>query len=191
MKARCATLLLIVATFAAIPTSRAQQGGIPLVVGQFSFNAQGNVGLCLDPATSNLESCSTSGVLVISAMGTDLGAVTWDNDHSCASYTNVQSLLPLGASPPMVTSNFHLVTQVVHYDPTTGTGDNIFTTYTGGTCNGATFNSMGATEFSTGTEHFVVSDGGNRLDFVLKTLTVPRVRFPRIRSAASPSPAPN
>ena len=175
MKARYATLLVIVATFAAVLTSNAadlQRGGIPLVVGQFSFSGQGNVGICLDPVTSTLKSCSTSGVLVISAMGTDNGAVTWDNEgHSCASYTNVQSALPVGASPPSVTPNFTLVTKLVDYDPTTGTGDNAFTTYVGGTCNGATFDSSGATEFSTGTEHFVVSDGGNRLDFVLKTLT--------------------
>ncbi|HKN30926.1 MAG TPA: hypothetical protein VJY34_24865 [Roseiarcus sp.] len=180
MKARYATLLVIVATFAAVLTSNAadsQRGGIPLVVGQFSFNAQGTVGLCFfDPSTFTLEPCLTSGVLVVSAMGTDNGAVTWDNDHSCASYTNVQSLLPLGASPPMVTPNFTLVTTLVDYDPRTGTGDNTFTTYVGGKCNGATFDKSGpprAKEFSTGTEHFVVSGGGNRLDFVLKTLMVP------------------
>jgi hypothetical protein len=173
MKACYATLLVSVATFAAVPTSNAadsQHGGIPLVVGQFSFNAQGNVGLCTD-GHGNFESCTASSV-VVSAMGTDNGAVTWDNEgHSCASYTNVQTFLPLGTSPPFVTPNFTLVTRVVDYNPTNGTGDNQFTTYIGGTCNGATFNGMGASEYSTGTEHFVVSEGGNRLDFVLKTLT--------------------
>jgi hypothetical protein len=187
MKALYAIPLVIVATFAAVLTSNAgdsQRGGIPLVVGQFSFNAQGTVGLCFS-STFTLEPCLTSDVNVVSAMGTDNGAVTWDNDHSCASYTNVQSLLPLGASPPSVTPNFTLVTKLVDYDPTTGTGDNSFTTYVGGKCNGATFDSSGpppATEFSTGTEHFVVSDGGKRLDFVLKTLMVPPGAAPSTNS---------
>lgn len=178
MKARYAILLVIVAAFAAVLSQKPsyaedrQKGKIPLVVGQFSFVAQGNVAICLNPATSTPESCRTSGVRVISAMGTDYGAVTWDNEgRSCASYTNVQSALPIGASPPSVTPNSHIVTELTDYDPTTGTGDNNFTVYVGGKCNGATFDSSGATEFSTGTEHFVVSDGGNRVDFILTTLT--------------------
>ncbi len=184
MKARYATLLdatllVIVATFAGVLTSNAadsQQGGIPLVVGQFSFNAQGTVGLCFEPNSINLELCSTPtppGVNVISAMGTDNGAVTWADGHSCASYTNVQSLLPLGPSA-QPSGKFTLVTTLLHaYDPTTGTGENSFVTYYGGKCNGAIFDGATATVFSTGTEHFVVSDGGNRLDFVLRPSRIP------------------
>jgi len=177
MKSRYTTLLVIVAATAVLSQKPSyaddrQGGGIPLVVGQFSFSAQGNVGICLNPGTSTVESCGASGVVVISTIGTDNGAVTWDDaGNSCASYTNVQSALPLGGSPPAVTATAHLVTKLADYDSTTGTGNNLFTTYIGGTCNGATFDSRGATVFSTGSEHFVVSDGGNRLDFVLTTLT--------------------
>jgi hypothetical protein len=154
MKARYAAPSLIVVALAAVLSQKPsyadnrQEGRIPLVVGQFAFTAQGNVGICLNPADRTLESCTIGGVLVIPTMGTDNGVVTWDNEgHSCASYTNVQSALPVSASPPSVTPNSHLVTELMDYDSTAGTGDNAFTTYIGGACNGATFDSSGATVF--------------------------------------------
>ena len=74
----------------------------------------------------------------------------------------------------MVYPNFHLVvTTLPVYDPMTGTGDLAFTEYLGGTCHGATFDSSGAQEFSTGTEHFVVSEGGRRRDYVTTSFVVP------------------
>ena len=51
--------------------------------------------------------------------------------------------------------------------------DESFIAYSGGSCNGASFDSIGATKFSTGTDHFVVSEQGKRVDFQLITLTNP------------------
>jgi len=60
---------------------------------------------------------------------------------------------------------------MIPYDPASGTGDQSFTLYTGGKCNGATFDSTGATATSTGTDHFVASDNGKRLDGIFTSTT--------------------
>ena len=79
------------------------------------------------------------------------------------------------------------MTKLVHYDSTTGTGDNAFTTYVGGTCIGATFDGSGATEFSTGTDArtpwFVKSFLG--LDF-MQSLLKPRLPAALPRRRANP-----
>jgi hypothetical protein len=63
---------------------------------------------------------------------------------------------------------------LLDYDSTTGAGDVSSIYYTGGKCIGATFDSTGATEIATSSSHFVVTDGGNRIDHVITALdTVP------------------
>ncbi len=44
------------------------------------------------------------------------------------------------------------------------------TTYSGGRCNGATFDSGGATEIATATAHFAASNGGKRIDLIITSL---------------------
>lgn len=83
----------------------------------------------------------------------------------------VDSNLPVDASPPLVTPNEDSAGKLLNYDSTTGTGDISFITYTGGTCHGATFDSTDATELSSGTIHFVVTNNGNRIDFLATKLT--------------------
>jgi hypothetical protein len=68
---------------------------------------------------------------------------------------------------------FHIVGKVVSYDSTTGTGDSSFIAYSGGQCHGATFDHAGATKISSGTDHFVVTAGGSRIDFVTTSLNTP------------------
>ena len=148
------------------------QGGIPLTAGQFSSTLQGSLALCLNSTSFALESCSISGALVIPLSVLAVGAFTQDSaGNTCAAYTEVDSDLPVNASPPTVTTNEHVSAKVVDYDPTTGMGDGSFTSYTGGACNGSTFDSTGATELSTGTDHFVITKDGNRVDFLFTTLT--------------------
>ena len=45
------------------------------------------------------------------------------------------------------------------------------TTYTGGHCNGASFDRTGATVASKGTDHLVVSENGNRVDAIVTSVT--------------------
>jgi hypothetical protein len=183
MKTRYAVLLVMLAVFAAVLSQKAiagkgasggqgGTGGIPLPAGQFSSTAQGSFAICLNSTTFALESCTTSGVLAIPQGYLATGAATQDNEgNSCAAFTQVVSDLPVDASPPSVTPNTHVTGKLLNYDSTTGTGDNSFIAYTGGTCNGVTFDSTGATEVSNGTSHFVVTDDGKRIDFLFTTLT--------------------
>jgi type VI protein secretion system component Hcp len=94
-----------------------------------------------------------------------------EEGNSCSNVTEVGSDLPVDASPPTVTANEHTVGKQLNYDSTTETGDISFTTYAGGTCNGATFDSTGANEISSGSLHFVITDDGKRVDFLVTTLT--------------------
>jgi hypothetical protein len=150
------------------------QGGIPLSAGQFSQTFQGSFALCLDPTSFAEESCSTTAVLVIPLSILDNGVIASDETgNSCATITEVDSDLPVDASPPNVTANEHSVGTLLNYDSTTGTGNGSFTNYIGGACNGATFDSTGATELASGTNHFVVTDNGNRVDFLITSITNP------------------
>jgi hypothetical protein len=93
--------------------------------------------------------------------------------NGCSNQTEVDSALPLNSSPPTVTVNEHVVSKLVDYDPDTGIGDISFVVYVGGSCNGTSLDSTGASQLSSGTANFVVSDNGNRLDNTLTTLTNP------------------
>jgi hypothetical protein len=65
------------------------------------------------------------------------------------------------------------VGKVVSYDSTTGIGDSSFTAYSGGQCNGPTFDANGATKIASGKNHFVVTAGGSRIDFVTTSVNTP------------------
>src|ERR1700733_4572686 len=91
------------------------QNGIPLLAGQFSSTLQGSLAICLNPTSFALESCSTSGALVAPLSVLAAGAYTQDNaGNSCAAYTEVDSDLPVNASPPTVTANEHVSAKVVN-----------------------------------------------------------------------------
>jgi hypothetical protein len=148
-------------------------GSIPLPRGQFAFTLSGSLAICLNPTTFAEESCSTTGVLVVPLTGLGNGAVTWDKNHSCASTVETDADFPPDAFPPFLVTDEHIVRTVTTYDSSTGTGDESFTAYRGGKCNGASFDRTGAAKFASGTDHFVVSEQGKRIDFELTTLTNP------------------
>jgi hypothetical protein len=183
MKTRYAVLVML-AAFAAVLSQKAIAGkgesgggGIPLPVGQSSQTLQGSLAICLNSTTFAQVSCSTAGTAGVAVFPISVlinGVVTGDAaGNSCAAVTEVDSDLPVDASPPTVTANEHSAGKILNYDSTTGTGDLSFTGYIGGTCSGATFDSAGATKLSSGTVHFVVTDNGKRIDFLITTLTNP------------------
>ena len=59
------------------------------------------------------------------------------------------------------------------FDPTTGSGQADFSQYRGGSCIGAVFDNKGgtATLVATGTANYIVSDSGNRIEFILTGFT--------------------
>jgi hypothetical protein len=100
-----------------------------------------------------------------------VGAATRDaQGNACATFTQTYADLPVDISPPF-SSVVHNVSKVTSYDPTTATGDTSVTTYAGGQCHGASFDSTGATVQSTSTNHIAASDRGERIDGIVTSLT--------------------
>jgi hypothetical protein len=180
MKARYAVLVML-AAFAAVLSQKAiagigEQGGfpLPLPAGPFSFVVQGSFAVCLNSVTFAEESCSTSGVLVFPLTALQVGVLTEDGaaGDKCETSTEVLSNLPVGASPnPSVSANNHSADKITSFDPATGIGTGSFISYTGGTCNGAIFDSTGATETGNGTFTEVVTENGNKANVLITSLT--------------------
>jgi hypothetical protein len=97
--------------------------------------------------------------------------------NACGSHAAVVTTIPATAGPPIVVSSVITVLQLLSYDSATGTGDASLSEYSGGSCNGASFNSAGATQIVSGSLHFAVSNGenangGDRIDSILTALNV-------------------
>lgn len=169
--------VLVIATIVAaraVTVHAGKSGGIPLRAGKFSASVQGTFAVCLDPNTFAPESCSTGGALIFPLSLLQNGSGTSDQQgNACANYTEVDTALPPSTFPPTVTTNEHNVSKFIDYDPTSGTGDVSSTGYVGGTRNGATFDSTGATQTSSSTAHVVLSNDGNRSDFIVTQVTNP------------------
>ncbi len=150
--------------------------GIPLsaLAGNYSLTDQGSFSICLDPTTFAGVDCATfSGPLVVPFLYVDAGELTRDNNgNSCSTYTEISSVpasntLPL--TPPIVNAIAHAVGKISNYNPATGTGDINFTIYSGGKCNGSTFDNTG-TETGTTVAHFAASNSGKRIDQVFTSI---------------------
>jgi hypothetical protein len=163
MKSRQAVLLGAVAIGFAVGAPQAMAGGsskITLPTGNFSLTSHGSE-----------ASCSGASCVVLSII--EAGAEFRDGmGNACGTHAAVVNTDPPGASPPTVVPSVTTVLKVIHYDLSSGTGDESLNEYSGGSCNGATFNSGGATKLVTGTLHFTVSNGGNRIDSVVTALTL-------------------
>jgi hypothetical protein len=162
MKNQAAMLLGALAIgWAAAPQAMADGSGrIPLPTGNFSLTANGTE-----------ASCAAGSCAVLSVI--EAGAEVRDGEgNGCGTHAAVVNTVPPGASPPIVVPSVTAVLKVIHYDPTTGTGDESLTEYSGGSCSGAIFNSTGATEVVSGTLHFVISNGGKRIDSVVTALNL-------------------
>lgn len=160
MKTRRTTLLSALAIGVAVG-SQAMAGGIPVPVGHFSLTSQGTEASCSG------SSCVVLGIIEAGAMTRDAAG------HACGAHVAVVNTVPPSSSPPTVVPSITTVVNVTHYDPNTGTGDASLNEYVGGSCNGAIFNSTGATQVVTGTLHFTVSDAGKRIDSVVTALSIP------------------
>ncbi len=180
MKARVRVFKILagiaVLTFVAggvAPAGSNEPEEIPGPAGQFSDTAQGSQALCFNPTEPVLEDCSTSGVVVIPINLLENGAGSIDSaGNSCFTVTDADSALPVNAIHPLI-QVLHSVGKVINYDSTTGTGDSSFIAYSGGRCHGATFDHTGATKNASGTNHFVVTAGGSRIDLVTTSVNTP------------------
>jgi hypothetical protein len=131
---------------------------IALPSGNFSFAAQGTE-----------ATCATGSCPVINII--EIGSTVRDKSgNACGTHTGVVNTVP-PAGAPQIAPITHVM-HVIHYDPSTGTGDMSLTEYFGGACNGAALNSTGATKVVDGILHFVVSNGGNRIDSIVTSLSL-------------------
>jgi hypothetical protein len=151
------------AVFADGPVVGHEGQGIPLskLAGNFVQTSGGSLGSitdCLKPDFSATENCSTAGAVPLALNLVGVAQVTQDrNGNACVtSVLTEASPVTFGTFPPLVIIGA-AVSKVTNYDPVTASGDTSFTTYTGGKCNGSTFDNSGATVGATGTNHFVAS----------------------------------
>jgi hypothetical protein len=98
--------------------------------------------------------------IVVSVL--EVGQVVWDSSGNACG-TGVETISVPGSAV--------LAMKMLSYDPDTGSGDATGSGYSGGKCNGATFDSSGATPRSNATFHYVISRNGERLDSVVTGLS--------------------
>jgi hypothetical protein len=167
MNARHAVSAAIVAVFAMTSQSAMAKSPSPIspLNGQYSVSEQGSEAVCLDPTTFAFEDCSASGVIVAPVSYLGNGSVTYAGGVGCKIHTVVIAALP-PTNAPVTLLNETVVSTVTSYDPTTRIGTSSFTSYTGGSCNGASFDKKGATESASGTAQFVVTQGGNQVNVI-------------------------
>ena len=152
--------------------------GIPLkaLAGKNADILHGSFALCLDPTNNFAEiSCTSSKAVVFPQTTEQVGNDTTDKKgNACETYTETDTDLPPDLSPPLVAVLF-TASKVTSYDPATGSGDASFTSYLSGKCVGTAF--VGSTSVSnvnsTGTFHFVASNGGKRVDSIATSVTDP------------------
>ena len=101
-----------------------------------------------------------------------VGSITYASGSGCGTDTEVFSALPPNAMPSTLGPET-IVVKVTNYNSTTGIGSASYTAYSGGSCNGADFDSSGATVIATGTLQFVVTRDGRQVDITYTQLTNP------------------
>lgn len=168
MKSRRAMFFGAMAIGLAAGSQAIAGGSIPLPHGNFSVTVNGSESSCTSP-----NSCIQLNII-------EAGATMRDSaGNGCGTHTAVVTFSPPVPAAPIVAQVTH-VFKVTNYDPTTGIGDQLLTEYSGGKCSGAIFIQGSATQSVSGTLHFVVSEGGNRIDNVVTALnfgTTPATNF--------------
>ena len=164
-------LLFGMLAVAALATSAGAQS-IPEPSGQYSIARHGSFAVCLNPTTFADESCSKSGVFVYPLTDIAVGSITYESGSGCGTDTEIFSALPPNATPSTPGPET-VVVKVTHYSSTTGIGTASYTGYSGGSCDGASFDSSGATEIASGTQQFVVTEGGKQVEITYTQLTNP------------------
>jgi hypothetical protein len=177
MKLRIATrlgLLLFMATMIGGPVrvSQAQddQGGVTLadLAGKFAGRGYGFATLCFSAGVP--ISCSSVSAAPVPFNDTLIWQQTRDAaGKSCGVTTETLARVAGTKSPAIVNTRTHVGT-TTSFDPATGSGTEHFDRYQGGSCIGAVWDGTG-TLTSTGTGSFVVSDSGNRFEFLWRTYT--------------------
>src|SRR5712692_8247159 len=186
MKLRIATglgLLLFMTTMACgrVGMSRAQakdDSGVTLasLAGKFETRGSGSYTLCLNASFSAPVDCASASHQEMPFNLTSVAHVTRDAGGNSCAVTTLTNEPAYGTISPAFRARINNtrtnVSTTTSFDPTTGSGSSSFSQYRGGRCIGAVFDSTGAVLTGTGTQSFMVSDSGSRMDTIVTSFSV-------------------
>jgi len=200
MKLHIATvvgLLLLMATMACGPVGMSQpqaSGGdvtLASLAGKFETRGSGVYTLCFRENFTKKVNCASAPHEEVPFKLTVVAHNVRDAaGNSCAfttltgAPTDVLAYSAKYASWGLLKINFTTtnVSTTTSFDPATGSGTESLNRYAGGRCNGAVFDSTGAILEGTGTQSFMVSDSGNRIETIITSFRV--ASTPSARRAA-------
>jgi hypothetical protein len=183
MKLRIATgvgLLFFIATAACGPVemnrARTGDGGsatLASLAGKFALKSSGSYTICFGASRSTVDCASSPHQEVPFHMTAVAHYIRDAAGNSCG--VTALTITPTDARVFHFTRlNFAstAVSTTTSFDPTTGSGSDNVSQYHGGRCVGAAFDSTGAILTGTGTQSFMVSDSGNRIDAIVTSFSM-------------------
>jgi hypothetical protein len=174
-------LVLFMATMVGGPVgmSRAQasDGGVTLasLAGKFSQTGSGFYTVCFTDNFTTPVDCASA---LHQEVPFNVTAVAHNIRDAAGNSCGVTNLTLTDASgygtkfPARISFTATNVSTTTSFDPTTGSGSSSVSQYRGGRCNGAVFDSTGAVLTGTGTQSFMVSDSGNRIETIITSFSV-------------------
>jgi hypothetical protein len=176
-------LLLLMATMACGPVgmSRAQANDsvtLASLAGKFETRGSGSYTLCLNESFTEATDCASAPNQGVQFKSTSVAHNIRDAAGNSCGVTSLSSTLTGTAAavyaakfPARLTIKRTNVSTTTSFDPTTGSGTVSFRQYHGGSCVGAAFDSTGAILTGTGTQSFMVSDSGNRIETITTSVS--------------------
>ena len=181
-------LLLFMATMIGGPVgmSRAQanDGGVTLasLAGKFASKGSGVYTVCFNETFTAVVDCASApheevrfnatavAHNVRDAAGNSCGVTTLTSTPADAAIYGTK--FPGRVNFTRIDFTRTNVSTTTSFDPTTGSGTASVRQYHGGSCVGAAFDSTGAILTGTGTQSFMVSDSGNRIETITTSFSV-------------------
>ncbi len=175
-------LLLLTASMACGPVRmnqpRANGGGVTLasLAGKFETRGSGSYTVCLNASFSAPVDCASAPHQEMPFNLTSVAHVTRDAGGNSCAVTTLTNSPVYGTISPAFRARMNVtrnnVSTTTSFDLATGSGSSSFSQYRGGRCIGAVFDSTGAVLTGTGTQSFMVSDSGNRMDTIVTSFSV-------------------
>jgi hypothetical protein len=181
-------LLLFMATviggLAGISQAQGNGGGVTLasLAGKFSQTGSGSYTACFNESFTTVVDCASApheevrfnatavAHNVRDAAGNSCGVTTLTSTPTDAPVYGTK--FPGGVNFTRIDFTRTSVSTTTSFDPTTGSGTASFRQYHGGSCVGTAFDSTGAILTGTGTQSFMVSASGNRIETITTSLSM-------------------
>jgi hypothetical protein len=184
IKLRIATglgLLLLMAAMACGQVrsqAPANGGGVTLasLAGKFETRGSGSYTICLNASLSAPVDCASAPHQEMPFNLTSVSHGSRDAAGNSCAVTILTNSPVYGTISPAFRARLNNtrtnVSTTTSFDPIALSGSSSFSQYRGGRCIGAVFDSTGAILTGTGTQSFMVSDSGNRIDTIVTSFSV-------------------